>query len=348
MAANRQIPMLKELAFRSLASHSLFKITDVHAVVREEIMRQFLQAVIDDERNKVRQLLDKHPELLIIEPICTDPKEIFVIESQYTWQKFIAKKPAVIAAQRRQIEMLKVLLPYYDKLEQTETVKAAKAAALSAWKAYAIDKDAIIIPPEYTGIIDKLIFAFSTESFPDGKVSKATEIALSSLFNRLLPEKPVKLDDYLDVELLLLAAYQAYRDQFSTFNNWDQRDAFYIRVIVLIQSTLAPETAKIFCESLYDVVEALKKGEETALSMRAASLKLKDGESFYRTSRSSIEGLGFSFFSGIFGGGGRRCGADGWGGVERFSKLMSSKNNKLAELMQPYQREKEKSRCVVC
>ena len=49
MTSNRQIPMLKKLAHKSLITHSLFKMNDdvIHPMVREEVMRQFLQAVID-------------------------------------------------------------------------------------------------------------------------------------------------------------------------------------------------------------------------------------------------------------------------------------------------------------
>jgi hypothetical protein len=65
----------------------------------------------------------------------------------------------------------------------------------------------------------------------------------------------------------------------------------------LIQSVLTPETAKIFCESLDDVVTAIKKGEKKEISKEAASHKLKSGEAFYRVSRDSKEGAGFNFGS---------------------------------------------------
>ena len=60
MTGNRQIPMLKKLAYKSLITHSLFKMNDdvIHPMVREEVMRQFLQAVIDDNSDLVKQLLD--------------------------------------------------------------------------------------------------------------------------------------------------------------------------------------------------------------------------------------------------------------------------------------------------
>ncbi|HLB43314.1 MAG TPA: hypothetical protein VJN02_10815 [Gammaproteobacteria bacterium] len=103
-----------------------------------------------------------------------------------------------------------------------------------------------------------------------------------------LPNKAVKLDDdALDPELFLYAFYKLYANHFNRFQNWDQRDHFCIKVGGWIQSLLPPETAKIFCEGLYYVVE-----ENRAIGSRAESLKLLDGESFYRSSRDSLSALG--------------------------------------------------------
>ena len=284
------------------------------------------QSVIDDDREAVQRILSRKPELLIVEP------KNLIIESQLTWQKFFIEKAtvAVMAAKRKQIKMLELLLPYYDKLEQTDEVRKAKAEALSAWKIYETKKntegeDEIVIPSEYADYAKSLVYVFSEETFPNGSdkygygmLSEKTELTLSTLFNRLLPDEAVKLDDYLDVELLLLAIYKAYWDHF----NWEQRDAFCIRVRGLIQSVLTPETAKIFCESLDHMVTAMKNGEKKDLSKAAVSHKLKSGEPFYRESRDSKEGAGYNFYCGIFGRGMARAGAaggDAWGpGLPRW------------------------------
>src|SRR3990167_5591964 len=108
-----------------------------------------------------------------------------------------------------------------------------------------MNKDKIVIPEKYANIAKSLIDVFKEETFPNATLSEKTESALSSLFNMLLPEQAVKLDDYLDIELLLLAVYQAYRDNFGAFQDWQQRNAFCIRTMGLIHSVLGPETAKI-------------------------------------------------------------------------------------------------------
>jgi hypothetical protein len=170
-----------------------------------------------------------------------------------------------------------------------------------------------------------LINVFREENFPNGNLSENAESALSFLFNLLLPKKAVKLDeDYLlDPELLLLAVYRAYRDNFVSFNgNWDQLDAFCIRVIGLIQSVLAPETGKILCEGLDYVVAAEEKGIKKEISRRAKEHKLRGGESFYRSARDSHDGVGASYLAYFLFGGClagsvcpwdlRLCGAEVW------------------------------------
>jgi hypothetical protein len=109
----------------------------------------------------------------------------------------------------------------------------------------------------------------------------------------LLPEKAVKLDDYFDIELLFYAVCKMYDEQFNVFADWNQRQAFCIRVMGIIQSVLPPETAKALCEGLYYVME-----ENRPVGELAASLKLKGGQSFYRPSRDSHVGLGFEYLCG--------------------------------------------------
>lgn len=323
MAGNRQISKLEDIAFDALVKQGIFSIETetnvdpqkVSSVIEQKIHARliaiFLQAEIDDDQKKVAELLDKNPELLLVKA-----QKGIEIQSQYTWVTLdVENEDALsIAAKRKQIKMIELLLPYYDKLEQTEEVIKAKAESLSAWKNYQIQKneetgeDEIVIPREYADYAKSLIDVFREETFPNGvpgkvdevsnkttpfdvALSEKTEDALKLLFAILLPKKATKLDDYIDPELLLLALYQAYSDQFDTFQNWEQRDAFCVRMIGLAQSVLTPETAKIFCEGLCYVVEEKRK-----ISERAESLKLRGGESFYRASRESRSGLAFEYF----------------------------------------------------
>jgi hypothetical protein len=339
MASNNTMTFIATLSNTCRHFHSLFKepLSD-----RAQILASLYQAVIDDNREQVKKILNARPELLLI-----DPAENFVIESQCTWQKMYAENALVMAAKRRQIEMIKLLLPYYDKLSQTDAVVNAKAKGLSAWVHYEIDENAdeIVIPEKYVKYAKNMLDVFCKETFPKGvpgqnnipmnvELSEETEEALKSLFNNLLPKHAVKLDDYFDVELLLLAVYKAYCDHFTQFNNWEQRDTFCVRVIGLIQGVQSPETAKIFCKGLEAVVAALEKGQEIKLSKNACEHKLQGGEAYFRIGRDSFIGLGFYFLCGIYGAG---CAQRllGWSCAQlvvmAFGKIMSSKSSKFLE-----------------
>lgn len=261
------------------------------------------QAVIDDDKDLVKKLLDKNPQLLLTQPVPS-----LVVKSQHTGQKFyIDNDVLTIAVMRKQITMIELLLSYYDKLRENNIVKKARIRALSAWSCYEIQKspygkDVIVIPQEYASYAQSLIDVFIKEIFSDQKLSKATEAALALLFNRLLPKNAMKLDGYLDMELLLLAIYRGYLDNFDAFHyDWKQMDAFCIRVIGLIQSVLAPEIAQILCEGFINILTAMQKGEEKELSKEAATYHLKDGQSFYSSTRKASRGFGFEFFCGING-----------------------------------------------
>jgi hypothetical protein len=365
MAGNRQILTLKNMAADVLIKQGIFSVevsastsleyqvrvsAVLERVIHEKLLPVFLQAVVDDDRKKVADLLDKNPELLQVKAL-----KGIEIQSQYTWLTIDAENEDAlsIAAKRKQIKMIKLLLPYYDKLEQTEDVIRAKAEGLAAWRAYEIQKNAegedeIKIPKEYADYAQSLIDVFKDETFPNGVpggkdtnghdvpnnvvLSDKTELALTSLLNILVPKTAVKLDEHIDEELLLLAIYKAYIKNFPAFNdNWDKLDTLCIRLMGLTQSALIPETGEIYCEGLDDVVTAIKNGKEKEISARAASHTLKGGEPFYHDRRGSRSGSGFDFLTG--------AAAWAWSSVWSFAsvgranvgKTMSSKNSNFLE-----------------
>ena len=289
------------------------------------------QAIIDDERVLVKAMLEKKPELLLF------TNYVFPT-SEYTGQRFSTNNHLGLACRRKQIEMVKIITPYFEKLtkddEQIELAQAIRNAGFGEWKKYETDaRGEILIPAEYQKIINDLMQVFKSENIANGTTDYRTlspriETAMESLYNRLLPgykeeEARRLIFNNLDVELLLFAAYKAYDTQFDSFQTWEQRNAYCIRVIGIVQSFLSPETAKIFCEGLYYVVE-----ENRDISARAATLKFADGKtSFYSSGPGFLatrSGLGFDHFVVDLevGRSAGRC----------FGKNLSSKNNTIAGL----------------
>jgi len=59
------------------------------------------QAVLDDHREQARTILEKKPELLEMQ------LSNMIIESKFIFQRFYDVTPLMIAAKRRQFEMMK-------------------------------------------------------------------------------------------------------------------------------------------------------------------------------------------------------------------------------------------------
>ncbi len=327
------------------------------------------QAIVDDDRDTVKAMLDKKPELLLFQP------EV-IVTSEYTGQRFgVDGNFLGLACRRKQIEMVKIITPYFDKLQENDEHKeesaAIRNAGMAQWLKYQTNASGEIqVPAEYQAIIDDLIKVFKSETIADGAtdfrtLSANSETAMEALYNRLVPdykEEDISKRDvfnkqnHLDIELLLYAAYKAYDTHFDSFKTWERRDAYCIRVIGILQNFLSPETAKIFCEGLYYVVE-----ESRAVSDKAAGLKLKDGTSFYSGSDFARRaGLGLEFL--VASGGRAGIGADarGWGARSGWpawlGKLMSNKNNNFQRITQHHEqrqthqpgRDHNQRGCVIC
>lgn len=361
MAGNRQILKLTDMVFDTLVKQGIFSIPNagiassvIEHKIHSRLVPMLLQAVIDENQTKVAELLEKNPQLLL-----RKAQNGVEIASQYTWLKIAVENEDAlsIAVKRKQVTMIEFILNYYEKLQQTEEVLQAKRNALSAWQAYPMQKNSdgdyeIMLPPEYSNQAQSLITVFSEELFPNGvneTLSEKTEQALTLLLDTLLPKKAIKLDNYLDPELLLLAFHKAYFKQFATFQNWQQRNAFCIRVIGLAQSVVTPEVAKMFCKGFYNYVQGSKKG-----NVRAELLQLIDGESFYRTSREPLAGLGREYFCGWFEPRALWGGGKGKEGMQLLEYICQGKMNCLTDIKQQLQPQPQPavvarapSRCVI-
>ncbi|HLB42175.1 MAG TPA: hypothetical protein VJN02_04885 [Gammaproteobacteria bacterium] len=254
---------------------------------------QLLQAILDDDRGTVKRILDAKPELLQ-----QVPEKDLVIESKLTWQRFHAEKPLKMALERRQLEMVKILLPYF------ETLKNGKEEALAQWKVREVSEQE---KAQYALKMKVLIDVIAKETFSNGtqqdrlidRISEETRAALEAHRKELLPDVAITLNNYVDVEEFLAAGYTVYHDHFNVFQNWNQCDLYCVAVLGFSQGVQSPELGKVFCESLYDVVE-----ENKPISARSAALKLADNEtSFYRSTRASLTGLGFDHLIGARRGG---------------------------------------------
>lgn len=293
---------------------------DVYHPRLMQMMWDLLQSVIDDNSEKVKAILDLSPELLLLDPASLGVTEI---ESQLTWQKFLTEKPFIMVQKLKRLEMTRTMLPYFEKLVPIKDMKAvdAKDEKSEAEKQWVIPKllDSKVEEQQNNKLQEKYIEdyfnALIATIISDNRVTvdsvrnsetqlseasiknldEKTNQALQNFRDILLPNRAIAIDKYFDIEQLLIAAYKVYEKRFGDFKNWHQRDLFAVCVVSFILSVAPPPLAKVYCESLVDVVDSNKP-----LGEKALAFKLQDGRSFYRSSRDSHSGAGFTFLCGIY------------------------------------------------
>lgn len=252
-------------------------------------LKYFLRAVIDNKKSDVKRILSIDPTLLLKEP---DPK--MVVQSQYTWQQFYAENALTMAVKRRQWEMVRILLSYVDRLPQTDHVIHIKTHALSHYQEYLLDDQKhLVIPWEYIVYLQTLIDQFCKETFPNSvhlraTLSDETESLLQQFRDIVLPNYPIKIDDYFDTDLFLYAALKAQHDHVNRFANQHQQEHFFVKVVGFIQGLLTPENAAIWCDGMHDYAKEAKP-----ISDRAARYQVWGGASFYRPNQTTRTDLGY-------------------------------------------------------
>lgn len=246
--------------------------------LREEAYKKLLQAVVDDEQQTVKTILDGNPGLLTPElSLGESTNENITIQSQLTWQIFYAENPLVMAVARNQVAMVEILLPYFDKLTN------GREAAEKQWQqAESIIKEQKRPSADF---FDDLINTIINQSAEEVKQT------LQEFRRKVLPEKAVKLEEYYNVEQLLLSAYQAFDNKVDNLQYCDQRRSFTVNVLGFCQSLLSRKDAEVFCQGLYGVVD-----DYEAISERARRLEVNiSGVVFYRSNSDLSSGLGFDY-----------------------------------------------------
>jgi hypothetical protein len=249
-----------------------------------------IQSVIDEDKETMKKLLDKKPELLI-----KCPKKNYVIQSKKTWQKFCIEEPLTMASKRGQLEMVKLMLPYFEKLEKCGILKDSKAEILSQLilhETNAKEKE------QYSLKMKSLIAVIAKEKFLNGnensrlidQINQETQEALGTFRKELLPDMAITLDHYFNINELLISAYTTYNNHFKTLHDWNQRALYCVGVLGFLQSLLTPEIAKVLCVGLSKVVR-----EDASINDRTIALNLADNTPFYRTAKLSCKGIGFDF-----------------------------------------------------
>ena len=284
-------------------------------IFQDILLDILLHAVMDNKKKAVQVILDAYPELLLLKA-----KKGLEIQSKYTWLVINAEAECAlsIAVKLKQINMIELLLPYYDQLEQTNELILAKMEALAEWqfyefapqqdfKRYAIkpysNNQTLVIPQYYMDYAQSIVDAFAADPFEQDEMNEQTRQVLNSFFEIIIPKKSIKLADYLDPELLLHALLTAYAMKLAKCIDSGWASTFCVNIIGLMQSILMPESAMLFCKGLRRLsskddqfIDDLSEKYRNELEKNAALLQLGDHSPFYRTSRTTNIGLGSTFY----------------------------------------------------
>lgn len=303
--------------FEYFNKHSLLESNEaLKNAIYQRLVLELLQATIDDDYQKVKTILDFDPQLLLIEPRDVGVTEI---ESKLPWQRFLTEKPFIMAQKLKRFAMTSIMLTYFEKIAPANDMKAgdAKDAKSEAEKQWVFPEflDVQFQPKEDEDLQKKYIkdylnplietIAFDNtvevdwinEEAQINKLNERTNQALQTFRDILLPNRAIAIDECLDIEQFLIAANKVYSDD--VFQNWHQQQVYIINVISFILGLAPPPLSKAYCSSLYDVVLRFKPIKKEALVF-----KMHNGQPFYRISRDSHFGLGFTFFLGDRGQGG--------------------------------------------
>lgn len=315
----------KDLA--NLSNSCVFFHLNSKTELNKRVLQTLLQAVIDDDKQTVTNILSHATPERLNYLLTTDPTQVGIqeIESKKTWLR-IKPQPVFITAQRMNFPaMTSHLFPYFDKqpeLKLTRCQQWVKSDPLTAAEQKIMQDHYVekyFLPLIVTLSGDNTIQVLmernnETGLYKEGRVlnpSPETQLALDDFRKKVLPEQTIdldrldtpkslgQLDNYVNIEQLFIAAYRAYETHFNTFQNWDQRYAYSICVIGFIIPLFGPEDGKKFCKGLYYIVNNIEPDQPNP---NASSLQLADGHSFYRSSRISLHGAGFNFLCDTFAG----------------------------------------------
>ncbi len=262
-------------------------------------------SILDDDIDTVRALLKVRPELLLD----LYPRPCL---SELTKQIFTVSNKLGIAAQRRQITMIKTLLEFFPALlantEFSERARSVLHAGLNQWPDFTINQTGEIQPPEeYTLLCTNLVTQLMQHPFSTdprfvnyAHLCDEFEDQMDLLYSILIPNfdadddiQDIKTPDNktVDIELLLIAAIQTYcRNIFRTLLNHPEQASYCIRVIGLLQKFLPKETARFFSQ--------VSKAAPSLPSLSPnLELTLWNNKPYYdpRADLKDRLGLGFSF-----------------------------------------------------
>ena len=248
-----------------------------HSFIKEDLeglgAAKLLDFVIRGEQEKAKEMLKANPSLLLKPSQAED----------YSGRTIIAKpfQAAIAAEDERMWEMME---PYFDELEtqgKIESAREEKKAQFDAqFPAGIEDEPADNLKTIYDDVAQKIVDA-------KGDTTKI-DAALADFRPKVNTQgKTVKSGKHFNMQHLL-AAYQAYLENFDKLDDADELDEFWQQVIGYVQRQMPANYAQAHCSGIQSVLDKAANFKRT--------LDFSNSDKFFPLKpEENKAGLGFDF-----------------------------------------------------
>ncbi|PWY55050.1 hypothetical protein DGG96_13955 [Legionella qingyii] len=293
----------KDLSTLSLTSKTLNEVAS--AELTQRAAKQLLTYVLMGEQNKAEVMIKANPSLLLIQSKAVDYSGRTIIGTAFRAALGAGDKP-----------MWEMILPYCENLKQGEALRQFNEQFP---KGIEDEVSAEELQAYYNAI------ALAIINDEDHGVS-----VIEGFRKEITCQKEITQGKHFNLQHLI-AAYQAYIDNFDTLDNWDNRDLFWQKVIGYVQRQMTGYDAQIHCSGVESVLD-----NESSFSR---TFELLNEKKLFPLQIDSGLGFDFACYS-YYGVGGEarpaRAIARGYPVVgclpDRLEKLCGEKTNALAGL----------------
>ncbi|HFD2380890.1 TPA: hypothetical protein ACT96X_001406 [Legionella pneumophila] len=247
----------KDLAYLSLTSKTLNSVVFSELNQRKKAQKLVAHVVLG-KQDEAQAMIEKNPELLLISSETVDYSGRTIIGTAFQAALGAGDKP-----------MWEMMLPYFNGLEEGEALRQFNEQFPNGIED---DVSAEQLKDYYNAI------ALAIINDEDHGLS-----VIEGFRKDITSKKEITQGKHFNLQHLV-AAYQAYIDNFNTLANWPNRDLFWQKVIGYVQRQMTAYDAQIHCSGVNRVLD-----NENSF---ARKLKFSNGGEFFPLQLDS--GLGFT------------------------------------------------------
>lgn len=249
---------LRALAQTSQSYHQL-----ASEELRQRAAKTLLTHILKGEQNEAKVMIKTNPHLLTIRSSATDYSGRTIIATPFQAAIGAGDKP-----------MWQMMLPYFDGLEVGEALRQFNEQFPNGIEEDDTAEDLI---PHYNAIARAII--------NDEDLGQS---AIKAFREYISAQKEIHQGRHFNFQHIV-AAHQAYVDNFDALKNWNNRDLFWQKVVGYAQRQMTTFDAQVHCSGIKSVLDNGDKFVRT--------LSLANGGQVFPTTDFNRLGFDFALFS---------------------------------------------------